>query len=150
MRPKFKKDEHIRLCAMRCDKYGNFAGIKPCRSIVDLDALCAFHGTDLRACAEALRDHIRVRLHDFKVKATELPGIGSDSPEVAVARLMIELWPVMSGALPRNPRPPVPYPTRAVQPAPAAAAAVFHMAHPDATSAALVVMVELTAEGLVF
>ena len=91
-----------------------------------------------------------MRLHVYKAKASDLPGIGSDSPEVAVARLMVELRPVVSGALPRNPPQPVPYPDRAPHPAPTAAAAVFQMAHLAAISAALVDMVELMAEGCVF
>ena len=150
-RLRLKKEEHIRLCAMRCEKYADFLKIEPCRSIDDLCALCALHKTDYKACAEALRDQIRVRLHVYKVKASDLPGIGSDSPEVAVARLMDELRPVVvSGALPRNPPQPVPYPDRAPHPAPTAAAAVFQMAHLAAISAALVDMVELMAEGYVF
>jgi len=62
-RLQFKKDEHIRLCNVRCGKYNEYIKIEPCRSLVALAALCAQHGTDLRACAEALRDQIRVRVH---------------------------------------------------------------------------------------
>ena len=67
-----------------------------------------------------------------------------------VARLMAELWPVDSVALPRDPLPPAPYPTRAVHSAPAAAIVVFHVAHPAMISAVLVDMVELTAESTAF
>ena len=146
-RLRLKKDEHIRLCAMRCDKYNDFVKVVPCRTVADLEALCARHADDLKACAEALRDQIRVRLHVYKVKAADLPNIGSDNPEVAVARLMAELRAVVARALPRDPPPPVPYPTRSAHPAPTRAAVAFHMKHLEAISAALVALVEITAEG---
>ena len=65
-----------------------------------------------------MRDQIRVRLHVYKVKAADLPNIGSDNPEVAMARLMAELRAVVARALPRDPPPPVPYPSRSAHPAP--------------------------------
>ena len=88
-----------------------------------------------------------MRLHVYKVKAADLPNIGSDNPEVAVARLMAELRAVVARALPRDPPPPVPYPTRSAHPAPTRAAVAFHMKHLEAISAALVALVEITAEG---
>jgi len=146
-RLRLKKDEHIRLCAMRCDKYNDFVKVVPCRTVADLEALRARHADDIKACAEALRDQIRVRLHVYKVKAADLPNIGSDNPEVAVARLMAEMRAVVARALPRDPPPPVPYPTRSAHPAPTRAAVAFHMKHLEAISAALVALVEITAEG---
>ena len=128
-RLQFKKDEHIRLCNVRCGKYNDYVKIEPCRSLVALAALRAQHGTDLKACAEALRDQIRVRVHVFKIKAADIPNTGSDSSEAAVQRLVIELRAVVVGALPRSPPPPVPYPTRAVHRAPTAEAAAFHIKH---------------------
>jgi len=71
-RLQFKKDEHIRLCDVRCGKYNDYVKIEPCRSLVALAALRAQHGTDLKACAEALRDQIRVRVHVYKIKAAGL------------------------------------------------------------------------------
>ena len=65
-RPKrlqFKKDEHTRLCNVRCGKLNQYIKIEPCRSLVALAAIRAQHGTDTKACAEALRDQIRVRVH---------------------------------------------------------------------------------------
>jgi len=118
-----------------------------CRTVADLEALRALHGDDLKACVEALRDQIRVRLHVYKVKAADLPNIGSDTPELAVARLMVELRGVVARALPREPPPPVPYPARAAHSAPTRAAVAFHMKHLVAISAALVALVEITAEG---
>ena len=146
-RLQFKKDEHIRLCDVRCGKYNDYVKIEPCRSLVALAALRAQHGTDLKACAEALRDQIRVRVHVYKIKAAGLPNIGSDSSEAAVQRLVIELRAVVVGALPRSPPPPVPYPTRAVHRAPTAEAAAFHMKHLAAISAALVEVVTVTVDG---
>jgi len=58
-RMQFKKDEHIYLCDVRCGKCSDYIEIEPCRSLVALAALRAQHGTDLKACAEALRDQIR-------------------------------------------------------------------------------------------
>ena len=110
-------------------------------------ALRAQHGTDLKACAEALRDQIRVRVHVYKIKAADFPNIGSGSSEAAVQRLAIELRAVVVGALPRSPPPPVPYPTRAVHRAPTAEAAAFHMKHLAAISAALVEVVTVTVDG---
>ena len=99
---------------MRCDKYNDFVKVVPCRTVADLEVLRARHADDIKACAEALRDQIRVRLHVYKAKAADLPNIGSDNPEVAVA----ELRAVVARALLRDPPPPVPYPTRSAHQAP--------------------------------
>jgi len=77
----------------------------------------------------------------------DLPNTGSDNSKAAVARLMAELRAVVARALPRAPPPPVPYPTRSAHPAPTRAAVAFHMKHLEAISAALVALVEITAEG---
>ena len=86
-----------------------------------------------------VRDQIRVRLRVNKVKAADLPNTGSDNPEVAIARLMVaiarlmaELRAVVARALPRDPPPPVPYPSRSAHPAPTHAAVAFHVKHLEA------------------
>jgi len=87
-RLRLKEDEHTRLCAMRCDKYNDFVKVVPCRTVADLEALRARHADDLKACAEALRDQIRVRLHVYKVKAASAakPRGGRGSPHGRAAR----------------------------------------------------------------
>jgi len=123
-RLQLKKDEHIRLCAMRCDKYNDYVKVVPCPA------------RPPRRRSEGLRrgvrDQIRVRLHVYKVKAADLPNIGSDNFEVAMARLMAELRAVVARALPRDPPPPVPYPSRSAHPAPTHAAVAFHVKHLEA------------------
>jgi len=84
---------------MRCGKYNDFVKVVPCRTVADLEALRARHADDIKACAEALRDQTRVRLHVYKVKAADLPDIGSGNPEVAVARLIAELPAVVARGL---------------------------------------------------
>ena len=70
---------------MRCDKYNDYVKVVPCPA------------RPPRRRPEGLRrgrDQIRVRLHVYKVKAADLPNIGSDNPEVAwpASWLSCGLW----------------------------------------------------------
>ena len=145
-RLRLKKEEHVRLCRDRCRKYEVYCKIVACRSAAQLEALRATFGDDFKACAEALRDQIRVRDHVYKIKKLGVL-VGSDNPVAAVARLMTQLLTVVAAALPKMPPPPVPYPTRAAHPAPTSAAVVFESRHLVAVSAALVELAAITAEG---
>jgi hypothetical protein len=57
-----KKQDHIRLCAARCDKYNEFIKIKPCRNEAGLQVLLAVYGKCANG-AEALRDQTWLRSH---------------------------------------------------------------------------------------
>ena len=132
---------------MRCENYQRFSQIVLCRSTTDLENLRASLGDDTTALAVALRDQIRARVHVYKMKPVDLPNIGSDKPEEAVARLLIELREVVGAPLPSKPPPPVPYPARALHPAPTLAAVAFEMKHIEAISAALNEIVAIAPEG---
>ena len=71
-RLQLKKDEHIRLCAMRCDKYNDYVKVVPCPA------------RPPRRRPEGLRrgvrDQIRVRLHVYKVKARTCPTSAATTP----------------------------------------------------------------------
>jgi hypothetical protein len=142
-----KKEDHIRLCATRCEKYKEYIKIKPCRSLADLQALHAAHGGNTKKCAEALRDQLRLRDHVYKIKNKDVL-IGQDKDEAAIARLMIALPAVVAAPLPMQPPPPpVPYPKRATHPAPTRAAVVFELKHLAAISTALAELIAVTNEG---
>jgi len=145
-RLEFKKDENARLCDVRCGMSVEHIKIEPCRSR-RLRYPRAQHGSDLKACAEALRYQNRVGMHVYKTKASGLSNTGRGSSKAAVQRLVVELRAVVVGAPPRSPAPTAPYPARAVHRAPAAEVAAFQIKHLAAISATLVEVVAVMADG---
>jgi len=137
---------YVRLCDVRCGKYNDYIKIKPCRSLVALAALRAQHGTDLKVCAEALRDQIRVRVHVYKIKAADLPNIGSDSPEATACSASLSSCVRWLLVLSRRARPRRFY-TRPARCTERRLLTAFHMKHLAAISAALVEVVAVTADG---
>ena len=93
----------LALVRGRLDKYKDYAEIELCRSAAALNALRAHHGANLKACAEALRDQIRVRVHAWRVKQKDLPHSGDDKGGVVVERLMSEFVPVVATFLEGKP-----------------------------------------------
>ena len=68
--------------------------------------------SDLFACLQGMA---RVVVLDRETGETSTEDIGSDNPGVAVARLMAGLGAGVARALPRDPPPPVPYPSRSAR-----------------------------------
>lgn len=142
-----KDDPVVRLCSSRCVKYNEFIKITPCRYEADLRALVAAHGNNSKACAEALRDQVRLREHVYKVRS---PGVinGSDKPEGAIVRLMATLPALVAKPLPKQPPPaPVPYPTRTPHPAPTSTAVAFELKHLASINAAITEVMATTNAG---
>ena len=114
-RVKAARQAEILKYANRSRKYEEFAGVTPISSTAALEVLAVQHAESPAVLAKALRQQIRVRVHVYGIKASELPYIGPKpgaSEEHEAERLRSAFAGLVLFPLPARPGAPAPYPVR--------------------------------------
>ena len=113
-------------------KFQEFSRVPPIFSTDALEALAAQHSERPAVLAKALRQQIRVRVHVYGIKASELPYIGPKpgaSEEQEAERLRSAFAGLVLFPLPARPGAPAPYPVRGAAAAPSALAVKLDVGH---------------------